>query len=275
MPQTVSTIMTKRHQRAALAIALLLSGFGGARALFAQDGRRLDGIAHVALRVGDVARSRAFYKTLGWEQAFEFNDEQGTTVSYVKVSDRQYIELCRRDKPSEPIGFMHICLETSDLERLSAAYTELGLTPTESKKGRAGNVLFNLRDPEGYVVEYTQYLAGSLHTNARGKFASEARLSNHMISVVVRAKDIDAEKAFFVGKLGFSGSGYRLGVPGKPDETIEIQPLVAGAVPELTFAADPKWVAGELKKRGLEGKLAGGGAEVRDPDGTVIRFCER
>jgi len=267
--------MIKLSGQAGLALALLFAGSGGAGGLFAQDGRKLDGIAHVALRVSDVARSRAFYKTLGWEQAFEFSDEQGVTTSYVKVSNRQYIELYRRNKPSEPLGFMHICLDASDLERLSAAYTAAGLTPTESKKGRSGNILFNLRDPEGQVVEYTQYLPGSLHSNARGKFVSEARLSDHMISVAVWAKDIDAEKSFFIGKLGFLGNGYKLGIPGKSDETVEIRALVAGAAPEIVFAAEPKRAAEELKKRGLEVKLAGGVAEVRDPDGTVIRFCER
>jgi hypothetical protein len=30
-----------------------------------------------------------------------------------------------------------------------------------------------------------------------------------------------------------------------------------------------------LKKRGLEVKIVGGVPEVRDPDGTVIRFSER
>jgi catechol 2,3-dioxygenase-like lactoylglutathione lyase family enzyme len=243
--------------------------------LLAQDGRQLDGIAHVALRVSDVARSRAFYKTLGWEQAFEFSDTQGTTTSYVKVSDRQYIELCRREKPAEPLGFMHICLEASGLDRLSAAYTAVGLTPTESKKGRAGNVLFNLRDPQDQLVEFTEYLPGSLHSNARGKFASETRLSDHMISVVVRASDILAEQAFFAGKLRFFGNGYKLGVPGNPAETIEIRPLTAGAAAEIAFAADPKRVAGELRKRGLDANVAGGAAEVRDPDGTVIRFTTR
>ena len=266
---------TKLPRFAALTLALSLAGIAGVGALLAQDGRGLDGIAHIALRVSDVARSRAFYKTLGWEQAFEFSDTQGTTTSYVKVSDRQYIELCRRDKPTEPLGFMHICLDTSDLERLSAAYTAVGLTPTESKKGRAGNVLFNLRDPEGQVVEYTQYLPGSLHSNARGKFATEARLSDHMISVVVRASDIVAEKALFAGKLGFLGTGYKLGVPGNPAEAIEIRPQTAGAAAEIAFAADPKRVAGELRKRGLDVKLSGGAAEVRDPDGTVIRFTAR
>jgi catechol 2,3-dioxygenase-like lactoylglutathione lyase family enzyme len=266
---------TTRPQHAILTVALVLSGVGGAGRLAAQDGRKLDQIAHVALRVSDVAKSREFYKTLGWDQAFEFSDDKGTTTSYVKVSDHQYIELCRRDRPSDPIGFMHICLETVDLDRLSAAYTAVGLTPTESKKGRAGNVLFNLRDPEGQVIEYTQYLPGSLHSNARGKFVEEARISDHMIGAVMTAKDLDAEKAFFTGKLGFSGSGYKLSVPGVPGETVELKARVAGETPELRFAADPKRATEELKKRGLEVKIVGGVPEVRDPDGTVIRFSER
>ena len=267
--------MTNLPQHAVLAVALLFSGFGGAGPLPAQDARKLDCIAHVALRVSDVARSRAFYKTLGWDQAFEFGDDKGTDTSYVKVSDHQYIELCRRNRPSDPIGFMHICLETVDLARLSAAYTALGLTPTESKKGHAGNVLFNLRDPEGQVIEYTQYLPGSLHSNARGKFVEEVRISDHMIDVVMTAKDVDAEKAFFVGKLGFQGIGYKLSLPGTPGETVELKPRVPGETPELRFAADPKRAAEELKKRGLEVKIVGGVPEVRDPDGTAIYFSER
>ena len=267
--------MTKLPQNTALVAALLFSGFGGAGPLPAQDGRALDGIAHVALRVSDVAKSRAFYKTLGWDQAFEFSDDQGTTCSYVKVSDRQYVELYRRNKPADALGLMHICLDTADVDRVSAAYKALGLVPTEPRKARAGTVLFNLRDPEGQVIEYTQYLPGSLHYNARGKFVDEARLSDHMINVVMTAKDVDAEKAFLTGKLGFSGSAYKLGVPGNPAETIELRPLAAGATPELRFAADPKRVIEELKKRAIEVKIVNGVPEVRDPDGTVISFSER
>jgi catechol 2,3-dioxygenase-like lactoylglutathione lyase family enzyme len=256
-------------------MALLFSGFGGAGPLPAQDARALDGIAHVALRVSDVAKSRAFYKTLGWEQAFEFSDDQGTTCSYVKVNDRQFIELYRKNKPTDPLGLMHICLDTGDVERVSAAYIALGLAPTQPRKARAGNVLFNLRDPEGQVIEYTQYLPGSLHSNARGKFVDEARISDHMINVVLTAKDVDAEKAFLTGKLGFSGSAYKLSVPGNPGETIELKALAAGGMPELRFAADIKRVAEELKKRGLEVKITGGVPEVRDPDGTALSFSER
>ncbi len=267
--------MTRFSLHAAFAAALLFSGFGGAGPLPAQDARKLDGIAHVALRVSDVARSRAFYKTLGWEQAFEFSDDHGTTTSYVKVSDNQFIELYRKNRPADPLGLMHICLLTSDVDRVSAAYGALGVATTQPRKAHAGNLLFNLRDPEGQVIEYTQYLPGSLHWNARGKFVDPARISDHLIGVVLTAKDVDAEKEFFIGKLGFSGSGYTLALPGTPDETVELKPRVPGEMPELRFAADPKRAAHELKKRGLEVKLTGGVPEVRDPDGTVISFRER
>ncbi|MFY9724158.1 MAG: VOC family protein [Bryobacteraceae bacterium] len=267
--------MTNLPQRAGFAVALLFFGFGGTAPLRAQDTRALDGIAHVALRVSDVARSRAFYKTLGWQQAFEFSDDQGTTTSYVKVSDSQFIELYRRNRPTEPLGLMHICLLTGDMDRVSAAYKALGLAPTQPRKAHAGNLLFNLRDPEGQVIEYTQYLPGSLHYEDHGKHLDAARISDHMIGVAMTVKDVDAEKAFFTGKLGFSGSGYKLSAPGTPAETIELRPPVAGAMPELTFAANPKRAAEELKKRGLELKITGGVPEVRDPDGTVICFSER
>ncbi|HMH08405.1 MAG TPA: VOC family protein, partial [Terriglobales bacterium] len=47
----------------------------------------LTGIAHVALRVNDLQKSRVFYNTLGFEQAFEFTDAGKTSVAYIKVNE--------------------------------------------------------------------------------------------------------------------------------------------------------------------------------------------
>src|SRR5271154_3382702 len=52
----------------------------------------LAGIAHVAFRVTDVQKSREFYRTLGFEQAFEIADPGKPLVSYIKINDRQFIE---------------------------------------------------------------------------------------------------------------------------------------------------------------------------------------
>src|ERR1035438_9811675 len=91
-----------------------------------------------------------------------------------------------------------------------------------------------------------------------------------MIDVVMTAKDVDAEKAFFVGKLGFQGIGYKLSLPGTPGETVELKPRVPGETPELRFAADPKRAAEELKKRAWRSRSSA--ASPRSATRTARRF---
>jgi catechol 2,3-dioxygenase-like lactoylglutathione lyase family enzyme len=241
------------------------------------DGLTLNGVAHVAFRVTDVPKSREFYRTLGWEPAFEFSDDKGTTTSYVKVNDRQFIELYRRNAPTDALGLMHICLEGANLETLAAAYRAAGLTPTEPRKARAGNVLFNIHDPEGHLIEYTQYLPGSLHMNQTGKHVLETRLSDHMIRVSQSVKDLTLMTAFFTRKLGFTdlGSG-RVGAPGTSGEEIQLEPAAADWKPRVVFqVADVERTAEALKKRGVPVEMTGGAALVRDPDGAFLLFAAR
>ena len=217
----------------------------------------LDGLTHVALRVSDVAASRAFYEKLGFEQAFEFSDAKGVTTSYMKVNDRQFIELYRRNKPEEALGLMHLCFDTSGLDALVETYKAAGLNPTDHRKARAGNLLFNLRDPENTLIEYTQYLPGSLHSNDRGKHMEQRPVTSHMLAAAAPAKDVAAIRAFYKEKLGFTdlgGKPVRLVFPGKSGEEVELD------------AAAPDW------KPRLVFEVAAPKAEITDPDGTRIVF---
>jgi catechol 2,3-dioxygenase-like lactoylglutathione lyase family enzyme len=262
-------------RRLVLVLPLLLCA--GAR-LHAGDteepGLALNGVAHVAFRVADVPKSREFYRTLGWEPAFEFSDDKGTATSYVKINDRQFIELYRRNAPTEALGLMHICLEGANLDALVAAYRKGGLTTTEPRKARAGNLLFNIHDPEGHLIEYTQYLPGSLHMNEKGKHVLETRLSDHMIRVSQRVTDVAAVTGFFTGNLGFTYLGPgRLGAPGASGEEVLLTATPEGE-PRLVFrVADVKRTIEALKKRGVA--VIGDGALVRDPDGALLFFVER
>ena len=74
----------------------------------------LSGIAHVAFRVADVARARAFYQKLGFEQAFEMTRDGQTTEAFIKLNDLQFIELYPRN--AQPSGLMHVCYLSTDLE---------------------------------------------------------------------------------------------------------------------------------------------------------------
>jgi catechol 2,3-dioxygenase-like lactoylglutathione lyase family enzyme len=253
----------------------LLLHFGAAP----QTKPELDGIAHVAVRVGDVAVSREFYRKLGFEQAFEFTDAKGVTVSYVKVNDRQFIELYRRNAPEEPLGLMHFCFDTADMPGLAAAYESRGLKPTTPRKAKAGNLLFNILDPEGHLLEYTQYLPDSLHWNERGKHLAEGRISDHMIRASVQAKDMDALRTFYTTKLlceTRQGSGpVRLLLPGKFHEEVELDAVSADWKPRITFAVtDIDRAQEELRQRGLAPRSgAAASVAVTDPDGVMVVFA--
>ena len=86
----------------------------------------LTGIAHIALRVNDLDKSRDFYHKLGFEQGFEFSDNGKISVAYLKVNDRQFIELIPRTSDSQPGGILHTCFEVADIESLHKAYLDTG-----------------------------------------------------------------------------------------------------------------------------------------------------
>lgn len=236
--------------------------------------RGLDGIAHVAFRVTNVSASREFYQKLGFQQAFEFSDAGGTSVSYMQVNDRQFIELYRRNSDAEPLGLMHVCFATSDIEGLRTAYLEQGLQPPAAVKARAGNLLFSMRDPEAQVLEYTQYLPGSLHWKARGKYADDRRISEHLGGASVAVKDLAAETAFYVEKLGFADrGGSRLQIPGNSGEQVMLEAATPERRPRIEFTVSniPR-AAEELRRRGFTVQTSSSAAIVVDPDGVGIAF---
>jgi len=234
----------------------------------------LAGIAHVAFHVTDLPKSREFYRALGFEEAFAFNDPGKPPVSYVKVNDRQYIELYQRKDESQPLGLMHVCYEASDLDALHAYYVQQGVDAPAPRKARAGNLLFVLHDPEGQTLEFTQYMPGSLHYEARGKYVGANRIAEQMVLPTVPVRDLDSERSFYK-KLGFedagSQNGIRLRLAGQSRQEIDLQN--PGAPLQLAFTVpDAKGAAAKLRQRGLKAVESRGFVSVTDPDGVVIIF---
>jgi catechol 2,3-dioxygenase-like lactoylglutathione lyase family enzyme len=162
----------------------------------------LKGITHVAFRIRDLRASRTFFEKLGFEQAFTFEDAGRTTVAFIKINDRQFIELYPRTTESQPFGLMHVCFETDGIEALRKQYLERQLDPTPINKARAGNLLFSIHDPEGRQVEYLQYLPGSLHVEDRGKHLGPNRVSKELLRVVEAVRDAAAERTLYTSRLG-------------------------------------------------------------------------
>ena len=173
-----------------------------------------NGIAHIAIRVKDIAASVAFYNKLGYMQAFSMNRPDGTiTQSFLKINDKQFIELYpinpsnpTQDKPE----FLHLCFEGVDLNAIHDSYVAEGLTPISVRKAGAGNLLFTLKGPQQFRdpqnIEYTQYQPGSLHTNDIGKHLGADRVADKMIVVSLAMQDPAAARAYYLDKLGFTAS---------------------------------------------------------------------
>jgi catechol 2,3-dioxygenase-like lactoylglutathione lyase family enzyme len=259
----------------------------------------MNGIAHIAIRVKDIPASVAFYHKLGFDQAFANLGKDGTTItqSFIKLNDRQYIELypdnAQNPAQSDSI-FMHLCFEGADLNALHDYYVAEGLTPISVRTAGAGNLLFTMKGPQQFAepqnIEYTQYMPGSKHTLEFGKLNGPDRVGDKMTVVALAMQDPAAAHDFYVTKLGFLPSKTNpalLDLPGTSGESVQIVPVAdLGAHSSIVLTTpDLDKSAAQLTRQGVEFKRASTTAtdakgktskidmiSITDPDNNIIRL---
>ncbi|HCC58291.1 MAG TPA: bleomycin resistance protein [Solibacterales bacterium] len=166
---------------------------------------RILGVPHAAFRVHDIAASRRFYKDfLGYSEPFSITAPDGKLVmTFLKINDRQYIELSPETNPDEP-RFMHLALETDNAEALRQYVKSKGYKASDkpASKGRIGNTSTGLQDPEGDTIDVTQYQPGSSSIKDLGKDMPETRISKRLLHVGFRASNPETAR-FYIDVLGF------------------------------------------------------------------------
>lgn len=261
-----------------LSIALAICGLA---AQAQTEAPLLAGIAHVAIRVSNLRSSRDFYQKLGFQEAFTLTKDGVVTESFLKVNDRQFIELYPRQQSSQPIGFMHLCFEGADLEALNRQYLARGLSPTPGKRAGAGNLLFTLQGPEKHNIEFTQYMPGSLHSNDQGKHLDPRRIAKQIVAVSITLNDPNAAEAFYTQKLGFRplqrfGAIVRIALqlPGPSLQVLQLAP--PGADFAIYFpVSNLRDTAARLHSLGLPVEKLESMLTVQDPDGNRIVFLKQ
>src|SRR5580700_2562770 len=166
-----------------------------------------NGIAHVAIRVHDLAASVAFYQKLGFEQAFDLRKNDVPYESFIKINDNQFIELYPVTAKDPTPGFLHLCFEGVDVNAIHDDYLSRGLTPTPVRKAGAGNLLFTMAGPAQPFgpqnIEYTQYMPGSLHSNDQGKHLGADRIADRISGVALAMQDTAGARDFYINQLHF------------------------------------------------------------------------
>jgi lactoylglutathione lyase len=118
-------------------------------------------VGHAAYRVYDVDASLAFYKTLGIEESFRLNHDDGSLMLiYMHISGDRFLEIFPNGPEPDPNrthSFAHLCLLVDDIQGAADSLREQGVTIERGPLlGLDGNMQAWIRDPDGNPIELMQ-----------------------------------------------------------------------------------------------------------------------
>jgi catechol 2,3-dioxygenase-like lactoylglutathione lyase family enzyme len=190
-------------------IALMTCTFVGAPAQHPAPQRpRITGISHVGFFVSDLPAALTFWHDfLGYDEAYTLPKADGTGVriAFLKINDHQHIELFN-EPPTTPHDMLsHICFSVDNVERMRTYLRSKGLDvkPGNGSKTHAGDYAFEIKDPDGHLVEFVQTLPTGMEARAAGKFAPPTRISTQIYHVGFLVGNSQKSIDFYGGILGF------------------------------------------------------------------------
>jgi lactoylglutathione lyase len=197
-------------RRFALIAAAIL--FTTASSLFAQSSApqrpRITGISHVGYFVSDLPKAMGFWHDLlGYDEAYDLK-KPGTDqvrIAFIKINDRQHVELFT-DTPTAPPNMMsHLCFTVDDIEQMRAYLRSKGfdVKPGNGGKTRTGDYAFEIKDPDGTLVEFVQTLPTGMEAQAAGKFMPDTRIAPSIYHLGFLVGNTPKSLAFYEDILGF------------------------------------------------------------------------
>ena len=179
---------------------------------------RILGVAQVAVYVHDIGTARKFYRDfLGFEEALALTNPDGSLrAALLKVADRQTIQLLPEATPATD-RLNHFSLETDDAEAMRLYLKSRGIAvPDQVTKGTVTTAFFQVKDPDGHVVEFMQFGPGSWTVKDTGQHLPATRLAARISHVGILVRHLDASLKFYGDILGCteiwrgSGNGQQL-----------------------------------------------------------------
>jgi catechol 2,3-dioxygenase-like lactoylglutathione lyase family enzyme/predicted enzyme related to lactoylglutathione lyase len=218
----ITRAISRKSVWLAMAISFAMSTIAASAVSFGQANQtHITGMAHMAYYVSDLKKARDYYEGfLGFQEAFVLKNADGSDrVVYVKINDRQYIELY--SEPVKDYGYLHDAgFETNDAKGMRDRLAAMGVkVPEKVTKDEAGNLSFDIVEPSGFTIQIVQYMPGSMTDKAKGKFMPATRISDHIDHIGLLITDKDVTWKFYNEAFGFTkeGDGSKMAVPGSND----------------------------------------------------------
>jgi len=188
--------------RAVLALAAV--GACTAAAARAVERPPIIGVAHIAFRVSDLAKARAFYSVLlGYDELDHVGDAARPQRVRFEVNDRQHVEVVPGLPADQDERLVRVAFETTDAAALRAYLVEKGVSVDEPALDSGDRVL-RVRDPDGHALEFVEYTATGRGRPRHPGAISAPRLSARILHVGLSVRDPAAADRFYKDVLGFS-----------------------------------------------------------------------
>jgi catechol 2,3-dioxygenase-like lactoylglutathione lyase family enzyme len=206
-------MITKHPFRALANIGLILTLTPALAADPAPARPRILGVAQVAVYVHEIGTARKFYRDfLGFEEPLALTNPDGSLrAALIKVADRQTIQLLPEAAPATD-RLNHFSLETDDAEAMRLYLKSRGIAvPDQVTKGTVTTAFFQVKDPDGHIVEFMQFGPGSWTVKDTGQHLPATRISSRISHVGILVRHLDAALKFYGDILGctetWRGSG--------------------------------------------------------------------
>src|SRR6266852_864950 len=151
------------------------------------------GVAHMAVYVTDLTRTRQFYEDfLGFGEPFTLSAKggAGVRIAFIKVNDHQYLEIFNEKDRGEG-RLNHISFYTENADQMRDYLASKGVeVPEKVGTGQTRNKNFNIKDPDGHIVEIVEYQPDSWTAREAGKFMPPTRISAHIMHVGILVGDL-------------------------------------------------------------------------------------
>lgn len=300
----------RNHRCCTLLLAFLVTVLILSTGLMAQNTEpprpRITGISHVGYFVSDLPKAIAFWHDfLGFDEAYTLTkkDSSDIRIAFIKINDHQHVELFNEPPTHPPNMMSHVCFTVDDIEAMRTYLRSKGLDvkPGNGGKTRTGDYAFEIKDPDGMLVEFVQNLPDGMETKAAGKFEPSTRISDKIYHVGFLVGNSEKSMDFYGKVLGFQET-WRGGANPKelswinmrvPDGTDYVEfmlyrklPDTYGTknhlsllVPDVQKAVDTLEARPAFKTYGKDLKVAVGVNQKRqvniyDPDGTRVELME-
>lgn len=169
---------------------------------------RITGISHVGFFVSDLSKTIAFWHDfLGYDEMYTLpkKDSSDIRIAFIKINDLQHIELFNEEPPMPHNMISHLCFTVDDIEKMRAFLRSKGydLKPGNGSKTRVGDYAFEIKDPNGLLIEFVQRLPTGKEMQSAGKFIPDTRISPRIYHVGYVVADAQKTEDFYK-MLGFS-----------------------------------------------------------------------